>query len=207
MSQFPFVHDFDNHIKNSIPCFSFVDDFICSYFRYINNENCSVLDIDCSSGRLVSKLQEICPTGRIIGIDYEKDFNCKTCIKTNFLDYKGSDFDLIVSVFTNNFIKAPRQIVYERIKDKLNKEGSAIIFEKIISETGFEEKINSEILRDLKSRFFTSDEILKKEKTIMPLMRDLTEVEIEKRLLSSGLVIVSKPWKVLNFASWIVKKA
>ena len=54
------------------------------------------------------------------------------------------------------------------------------------------------------SLFFS---LLKKEKTIMPLMRDLTEVEIEERLLSSGLVIVSKPWKVLNFASWIVKKA
>jgi len=206
MSKFPFVKDFDNHINSSIPCFSFVDDFILSYFKYFNFDGCRVLDIGCSSGRLIKKLKTVAKNASIVGIDYEEAFNCQECKKQDFMTYNESGFDFVISAFTNNFIKFPRADVYRRVYEKMNTGGCFIIFEKTISSTGIEEKINSEVLRDFKSLYFTASEILEKEQAIKPLMVDHTENEIEEKLKSVGFEIISRPWKSLGFASWIVKK-
>jgi len=206
MSKFPFAKNFDSHINNSIPCFDFVDEFIVSYFKYFNFSGCRVLDIGCSSGRLIKKLKSIANNADIVGIDYEESFDCGECKKQDFVTYKDSGFDFIVSAFTNNFIRIPRKDLYRIIFEKMNAGGSFVLFEKTVSECGIEEKINSEILRDFKQKAFTPNEILLKEQSIKNLMVDYTEKSVEQALEDAGFKIIAKPWKALGFSSWIAQK-
>jgi len=191
MSKFTFAQreeGFDNHIEQSIRGYSNLMQDVLKISEYFVEDNSNVVDIGCSTGKMLKamiKQNTFAPKADYIGIeieeDFYRDFTEDEIKNSNLHYYRGDvrDFDfgtnncsLITSIFTLQFMQEDqRQSVIKQIYRGLKKGGAFIFSEKTIAENPKIQEIRTFTYYDYKRQFFTSDDILDKEKKLRHMMK------------------------------------
>lgn len=212
MNEFSFdtIENFDEHIDLSIPNYSTLVETVIGLSRYFVQDETSVVDIGCSTGKL---LEAIHHNGRKIGVDVSDNLLPKSNESVEYInedlatfnDYTNSS--LVISLFTLQFIDQPlRQSIINRVANGLVEGGAFIMAEKIIAPTGKEQEMFGFLHYDHKLKSFEADEILAKERTLRRIMRPITSLENKEMVESSGLANGMMLWKFLNFEAWLYIK-
>lgn len=214
MNNFSFdsISNFDNHISSSINGYKLLDELIINLSSFWTKKGTTILDIGCTSGRLIDTLKRLNPDCECIGYDITNhNFIHDTSAILKVLDVSSSDAYLpysnfVLSIFTLQFIEIEKRAsVLRRIYDSLSISGAFIIAEKEISSSGVIQEAFTFANYDYKRANFTPDEILSKEKDLRKIMNCLQDGENVKLLQSVGF----KPYQFyqgLNFKAWICLK-
>ena len=214
MSEFSFknIEHFDNHISSSIRGFDLLDGMICNISSFFAKNKSNVIDLGCTSGRLINKLAELYPQSNCFGVDI---------IDNNFIagkaelikaDITESGFalqksNLVLSVFTMQFLEVnDRKILFEKIYNSLEKNGAFILCEKEIAKDGMVQEIFTFSNYDYKKNQFSSDEILKKENDLRKLMNPLSDGGNYELLNCVGFRTVTLFFQSLNFKGYLCIK-
>lgn len=214
MNNFSFdsISNFDNHISSSINGYKLLDELIINLSSFWTKKSTTILDIGCTSGRLIDALKRLNPDCECIGYDITNhNFIQDTPAILKILDVSSSDAclpysNLVLSIFTLQFIEIEkRKSVLRRIYDCLSISGAFVVAEKEISSSGIIQEAFTFANYDYKRSNFTPDEILSKEKDLRKIMNCLQDGENVKLLQSVGF----KPYQFyqgLNFKAWICLK-
>ena len=182
--------NFEDHILKSVPGYLDGHNLIISISRDILSNKSKVLDIGCSTGTLLKKLNtELSLDTELYGIDVSKEMinKAKKICRSNEIkfyiqsvnDLKEKGFDLVLSYFTLQFVHPSKKIKYlKSVYDKLNDNCYFIIFEKIAEKSGFMQNLTSMAYNDFKlNNNFRSSEIFNKTHTLRGAMHSVTREE------------------------------
>lgn len=227
MSEFTFatIENFDTHIVQSIRGY---EDLVCDVVnmsRYFIEPNTSVLDIGCSTGRLLQKIYhdtenyiDSHETVRFIGIDIEPKFietskNTLSGCNIKIQKQRIQNFDLpdsisfATSIFTLQFMpRDDRRGVIHDIYEHLNVGGAFIICEKVFSESVIVHDILSSTHHDFKRLSFSDKCIADKGKSLRHMMKPNTRVDLIEDLKSAGFTIHEVFWQQHEFIGAIAIK-
>lgn len=212
MFSFDTINNFDEHIDSSIPNYSLLVDSVLSLSKYFVDEENNVVDIGCSTGKL---LEAIPHKGNKIGIDESPNLCPAPNDKAKYVCYDIREINLnefgksslILSIFTLQFIpRINRLMVLSNIYENLTIGGAFIWAEKVYGETGIEQELMNFAHYDFKRRKFTSEEILDKEQDLRELMRPNTSSENERLAQNAGFDKGIKFWKFFNFEATLYIK-
>jgi len=214
MNEFSFknIENFDNHISKSIRGFDLLDDIICNISSFFAKNNSNIIDLGCTSGRLINKLAELYPQSNCIGFDLIDDNFIKGKADLVKCDITDKEFhleksNLILSVFTMQFLSfTDREIIFKKIYNGLEKNGAFIICEKEIAKDGMIQEIFIFSNYDYKKNQFSPNEILSKEIDLRKLMNPLSEGENYKILNKLGFRNVTLFFQSLNFKGYLCIK-
>ena len=204
------VKDFDNHIDSSISGYSILTNLILNISSYFIKEDKPPIDLGCTSGLLVKKINEKYNV-KSIGYDISS---------VNFCDYENlieSDIsnnqfivpktNLAISVFTIQFLdKDTRQKLIDKIYNSLDFGGAFIFCEKEYEEKGIFQDIFQFVNYNNKLNHFTSKEILEKEYQLRFNMRINESKENIRLLENSGFKKIGVFFKSLLFKGYICVK-
>lgn len=220
MSKFTFANTldgFDKHISNSIRGYDYLWNDVLKLSEYFVEDNTNVVDIGCSTGKLLVRMAEqntFCNC-HYIGIEKEKDFFPELHRKQsdNFYfhldDVRNYSFDncsLITSIFTLQFLSInDRENIFQSVYNGLNVGGAFIFAEKIFSKNPRVQEMMTFMHYEYKRNYFTSDQILDKEKELRHLLKPNTELEISKMCAKIGFDITPF-WRNHNFVGFICIK-
>lgn len=211
---------FDNHIENSVRGYSNLWNDILKLSRYFVEDGTNVVDIGCSTGKLIEKMyeqnKEYVPKVKYVGIEVEEDFfanfelNKNLCIeyiKDDIRNYKFENCSLITSIFTLQFLShRDRKEVIKYIYKGLNTGGGFIFSEKIISEQPQIQEMLTFIYYDYKKNFFTEKEILDKEVQLRNMMKPNKLKELIQMCEDAGFTCIQQFWQNFNFIAFIAIK-
>lgn len=208
--EFDTVGNFDNHIRDSIHGYDLLDNLIINMCSFFAKQNEIIVDLGCSSGRLINKLASNYSENRCIGYDIvDSNFIFSDEAELRNQDITEKDFEIpksniILSIFTLQFISYyDRFILLKKIFKSLNKNGVFIICEKEISQVGIYQEVFTFANYDYKKENFTNDQILEKERGLRSVMNCLSFGENETLLKNSGFTRVEQFFQSLNFKGWI----
>ena len=213
--RFSDVGDFDTHIKQSIRGYTQLTEDIIEMSPHFIDKYSRTVDFGCSTGKM---LQEIGIrnkwTGSYTGIDIEKCFQGRDSgTKAEFITGDIFDYDipdntrLALMVFTLQFLPPTRRIeLLSRIYTSLQHGGALVVSEKIHSTNSTIQDIISMLHLEYKREFFTSDEILDKEKSLRGVMKINTREAIIESIKTAGFTHVDTFWQQYNFIGIIAIK-
>jgi len=209
--EFTFAHQkegFDEHINKSIRGYSDLIEDIISYSRYFVENKTSVVDIGCSTGKLIESLinenKDHCTEAQYVGIELAQDFyddldqkNKDLCgiypwlnldfLKDDICNYTFSNCSFVTSIFTLQFIsRRLRKEVLQKIYNGLNHGGAFIFAEKTIFNSARLQEMITFNFYDYKKKNFSSEEILEKEKILRHMLKPSTLNEITDDLKHVG---------------------
>ena len=226
MSKFSFATEsggFDNHIEKSIRGYNDLFTDILKFSSYFIEEDATVVDIGCSTGRLIRQMKDIndefSPGCSYIGIEYEEVFfeKLENSDGVEFKNMAIQDFDwetettnccLVTSLFTLQFLPKRNRIdVVRRIHDSLVQGGAFIFSEKILSNSAEVEKMLTFCHYDWKLKNFTPDQILDKERTLRNIMKPGYYVDLVDMLTDSGFKIIQPFWQYFSFVGIIAVRS
>lgn len=231
MADFTFAHreeGFDNHIDHSIRGYSNLLEDIISLSRYFVEDDTSVIDIGCSTGKVTEMMvrqNDFAKFASYVGIEIatgftedlkkrkeslEKEFP-ETFInfydETDIRDFDFMNCSLVTSIFTLQFMpKKDRSNVIDKIYDGLNTGGAFIFSEKTIAENATMQDMITFNYYDFKLKSFSSEDILTKEKTLRNMMKPNTVSEIEDMIQDAGFSALQQFWRNHNFVGFIAIK-
>ena len=152
MTKFTFATDkegFDNHIDKSVRGYSHLWGDILSLSKYFVEDYTQVVDIGCSTGKLLKGMieqnQAHIPNAQYTGIEIEDDFygdynfdeekyQQLSYYKGDVRDYSFNNCSLITSIFTLQFMSPKdRQEVLNKVYNGLNTVGAFIFSENTFS--------------------------------------------------------------------------
>ena len=215
MKRFDFstIENFDRHISDSIAGYELLDSLIMNICSFYAKRNEIIVDLGCTSGRLVTKLAEKHPDNTCIGYDItDHNFIKDTKAKLIKLDITNSDFHLpkaniILAVFTMQFLSIiARMALLKQIYASLNDNGVFIICEKEICDQGIYQEVFTFANFDHKKDAFTPQEILDKEVDLRSMMNSLTSGKNYYLLRNAGFTKVESFFQSLNFKGWLCMK-
>ena len=196
MKEFSFstIDDFDNHINSSIFGYTLLDALITSIVDFIVKQEGTIVDLGCTSGRLLHTLKkQLDATNRkcdYFGYDItDHNFQYENCYKA---DITSPQFiipkaDVILSVFTLQFLSyKDREELLRKIYTSLNPGGCFIFCEKEFCQSGKIQEIFTFSNYEKKMKNFSATEILEKEKTLRKIMQNLTSRQNIGMLYSAG---------------------
>ena len=216
MADFTFAHreeGFDEHIEKSIRGYSNLLEDVISLSRYFVEDNTSIVDIGCSTGKLTKAMIEYnedhCSNGNYIGIEIAEGFfkdlenRAKELeeYKVDFIldDIRNCDFEncsLVTSIFTLQFMpKKDRLNVMKNIYKGLNDGGAFIFAEKTICQNALVQDMITFNYYDYKRKSFDTEDIMDKERTLRHMMKPNTWEEIEMNLAKAGFSDVQPFWR------------
>jgi len=211
--QFDSVGNFDSHISNSIHGYDLLDSLIMNICSFFAKNGETILDLGCSSGRLLVKLKGFNSNIKCIGYDIiDHNFLESKKVNLKHQDITDKDFNLpsaniIMSIFTLQFlIYRDRVTLLKKIYDSLNRTGVFIVCEKEISSIGIYQDVFTFANYDYKKSNFTSEEILQKEFGLRTIMNCLSSGENERMFKESGFTRVESFFQSLNFRGWLCMK-
>ena len=210
---------FDDHIIRSVPGYIDGHDFIVSASKNILFNGAKVLDVGCSNGSLLNKIEK--KLGLDIsyyGIDISKDMitsakKNKTSKRINFYhkdiqQLKNKNFDLVISYFTLQFVAPSKKINFiKNVYNKLNNNCYFLIFEKVIEKSGFMQNFLNLAYNDFKEKNqFSPVEIYKKTNSLRGAMHPLTREENYKNFRLCKFKNINLLYKNMFFEGYIMKK-
>lgn len=214
MGQFSFdtIQNFDDHILKSIPNYDILFSSICQLSEYFIDNDKTIYDIGCSTGKLLKYVRRNFPKVKMVGVDYSENLlpseNDIEFIKFNL----NNNFEfinpcIVYSIFTLQFIKKEnRKRVIQNIYNALELGGVFIIAEKTYAETSFIQDIFTFAYYDYKKISFSEKEILDKEKDLRRILHPNTQEDNLKLLKDSGFKIIEKFYKYFMFEAYICIK-
>jgi tRNA (cmo5U34)-methyltransferase len=214
MNKFSFdtVKDFDNHINNSIKGYDLLDYLILNLCSFFTKEETIVIDLGCTTGRLLDKINKrynsYCIGYDIIDKQFIKETNCHLFKEdiTN-INFNLPKANIILSVFTLQFIDINKRIdILKKVYNSLNINGAFIFCEKEICNDGVIQECFTFSNYDNKKQSFTAEEILSKEVDLRKLMNNLNSKQNIDLLKESGFSIIEPFFQSLNFKGYICRK-
>ena len=215
---FDTIESFDNHISQSIPNYLLIHEIIAGLTEYFIDNDTNVYDLGCSKGTLLNRIAEKTNKSDVnyIGIDISNNLLPKTTTKNNIRfinkdlmsnNLKLSNSSLMFSIFTLQFLpKKNRELMLKRIYNGLNKGGALIITEKIYSRKSIIQDLFTSLYYEFKSKSFTSNEIMSKEKDLRSMMNLMTKKENEEMFRNAGFKTYDTFFQYYNFIGWILIK-
>ena len=216
MADFTFAHreeGFDEHIEKSIRGYSNLLEDVISLSRYFVEDNTSIVDIGCPTGKLTKAMIEYnedhCSDGNYIGIEIAEGFfkdleNRADELKKHQVDFilddiRNYDFEnwsLVTSIFTLQFMpKKDRLNVMKNIYQGHNDGGAFIFAEKTICHNALVQDMITFNYYDYKRKSFDTEDIMDKERTLRHMMKPNTWEEIEMNLAKAGFSDVQPFWR------------
>ena len=213
-NDFTFAHrpeGFDNHIDSSIRNYSTLHDDIVKMSKYFVENNTSVVDIGCSTGKTLGAMYDqnhsFAPNVSYQGIDYADGF--VESMKKRMVDYPSinlyqadvrdvefSNCSMITSIFTLQFMPhKDRQSVLNNIYKGLNPGGAFIFAEKTYSCNPKVQDILTFMYYDFKRESFTTDDIMDKEHSLRSMLKPNTWTELKEMMRVAGFENVQPFWQ------------
>lgn len=215
MSSFSFdtIKDFDNHINNSIMGYDLLHNLIINLSEFFIQKNSTlpIVDLGCTSGKLLQTIKERWPFLTCKGYDKtDHNFLQTTDIELIKADISRIDFpksQILYSIFTLQFIEIDkRQAILNRICKSLYSNGVFFFCEKEYARNAKFQEVYTFANFSNKQKSFSHTEILEKEKDIRTLMSPLNEYENKKMLKTAGFNHIDIFFKSLNFTGYICQK-
>lgn len=216
MKEFSFdtIEEFDKHINDSIYGYDLLHNLIVniSEFFIMQSSELPVVDLGCTSGKLLAKLKSQYSFLRCIGYDKTNHNFLKNAdielIKTDIThDFEMPESQIVYSIFTMQFIEMnKRQNLIEKVCKSINQNGAFIICEKEYANTAKMQEVYTFSNYSNKQKSFNASEILQKEKDIRTIMHPLTSDENKAMLKDAGFKNVDTFFKSLNFTGYICTK-
>lgn len=214
MSKFSFdtINDFDNHISDSIFGYDILHSLIVNLSSYFLNEKTTIVDIGCTSGKLLNLLVSKYNCKKSYGYDItDNNFIESNCnlIKQDVTDinFEIPKNDACYSVFTLQFIEPLKRIeLLRKIYESLNIGGFFIFCEKEYSKDGQINEMFTFVNYDYKKKKFSSEDILNKEKDLREIMKPFNSNVNYALLVESGFITIEQFFQSLNFKGYICRK-
>ncbi len=207
---FDTIDDFDDHIAQSIPNYHTLSEAICNLSTYFMMEDTQVIDLGCSTGKLLERLPHL---GKKIGIDIADNLLPQSHGETLYvrkdlraLNNLGKS-SLILSIFTLQFIPyEDRPHILSTIYESLVEGGAFIWAEKVREESGELEQVLHGAHYDFKRKAFTAEQILNKERDLRPIMKVNSSTRNQILAENAGFTVGTMFWKFFNFEAWVYIK-
>lgn len=209
MDNFDFnrIHDFDEHINKSIPSYDLLVDMSKSIAEYFYTKEAVVYDLGCSTGKMLLEIDTVC---KKMGID---NSNLLPKANPNFqsldLNKENAVYNacVVFSLFTMQFLNVKRREGYIKgIYNGLIEGGALIIAEKVYQDDGRAQEAMTFSHYEMKMRSFTTEEILKKEKSLRQVMKPMNQTDFEELLKDTGFRVVTSYWQCFNFKAYLCIK-
>ena len=207
---FDTINDFDDHIAQSIPNYHTLSEAICNLSTYFMMEDTQVIDLGCSTGKLLERLPHL---GKKIGIDIADNLLPESHGETLYvrkdlraLNNLGKS-SLILSIFTLQFIPyEDRPHILSTIYESLVEGGAFIWAEKVREESGELEQVLHGAHYDFKRKAFTAEQILNKERDLRPIMKVNSSTRNQILAENAGFTVGTMFWKFFNLEAWVYIK-
>ena len=231
MADFTFAHreeGFDEHIEKSIRGYSNLLEDVISLSRYFVENDTTIVDIGCSTGKLTKAMieynQDHCDNANWIGVEiadgfaddlkkrYEEITKEDKTILVEFImedirDFEFEECSLVTSIFTLQFMpKKDRKEVISNIYRGLHDGGAFIFSEKTICENALVQDMITFNYYDYKRKAFTTEDIMDKERTLRHMMKPNTWEEISDMLYDAGFSNIQPFWRNHAFVGAIAIK-
>ena len=231
MADFTFAHreeGFDEHIEKSIRGYSNLLEDVISLSRYFVENDTTIVDIGCSTGKLTKAMieynQDHCDNANWIGVEiadgfaddlkkrYEEITKEDKTIDVEFImedirDFEFEECSLVTSIFTLQFMpKKDRKEVISNIYRGLHDGGAFIFSEKTICENALVQDMITFNYYDYKRKAFTTEDIMDKERTLRHMMKPNTWEEISDMLYDAGFSNIQPFWRNHAFVGAIAIK-
>jgi len=207
---FDTIINFDNHIAQSIPNYHTLSEAICDLSSYFMTDDTQVIDIGCSTGKLLERLPH---RGKKIGIDISENLLPESHDQVLYVrkDLRtASEFaksSLILSIFTLQFVPLEdRPRILSVIYDSLVDGGAFIWAEKVHEEQGELERVVNGAHYDFKRKAFSAEQILDKERDLRSMMKVNSSMRNQVLAKNAGFTVGTMFWKFFNFEAWIYIK-
>ena len=216
MADFTFAHreeGFDEHIEKSIRGYSNLLEDVISLSRYFVEDDTTVVDIGCSTGKLTKAMidynKDHSNNADWIGVEIadgfiedlkkrkkELDSHNVEFLMEDIRDYQFKNCSLVTSIFTLQFMpKIDRESLVKKIYDGLRSGGAYIFAEKTICENALVQDMITFNYYDYKRKSFSTEDIMDKERTLRHMMKPNTWKEIEEMILKAGFSVVQPFWR------------
>ena len=217
---------FDKHVKQSIPHYNDIQDYIVSLSEWFIKDNSVIHDLGCSTGETIKKINNLNVSNnyKIIGYDTSKrmidlakkkvsssklkkrkiKFVCK-----NVLDIqKFEKSSLFISILLFPFLKlSERKKVLKKIYDSLETGGAFICVEKIRASNANYEDIFNQIYFDFKlKKKLNEKQILNKAKSLRSSMNLFSQKKTIQLIRDSRFQSCEVFFKCFNFLGYIAIK-
>ena len=214
--------NFDKHINDSIPLYSLCHKLGLEISDFFLEKNSKVIDLGCSTGTFISKLNERHHNKHLQINGYDAVKKMIQAAKKNNKNKKNIKFlnidivknkiqnnnDLITSFFTLTFIKpAHRQLVFDKIFNSLNWGGAIIFFDKVRAPDARFQDIMSQVYTNFKlDRNFSPDEILNKTNSLKGVLEPYSTNENFLFLKRAGFKDYMTIFKCITFEGFLAIK-
>ena len=233
MADFTFAHreeGFDEHINRSVRGYSDLLQDISSLSRYFIEDETTVLDIGCSTGKVTEAMlrhnSDHCKNAKWVGVEIADGFKKDLAKRQSALKKEGHDVEfkhpvdikkyrdwngtsLVTSIFTLQFMsKKDRMEVLRNIYTGLNEGGAFIFAEKTICKSALVQDMLTFNYYDYKRSVgkFTSEDIMDKERTLRHMMKPNTWEQVEHMVSYAGFSTVQPFWRNHAFVGAIAIK-
>ena len=189
-----------------------LDGIITNMASFFAKKGSRIVDLGCTSGRMISKMAEAFKECECIGYDVVSSNFIDSSATLLVQDLADASFEIptcniALSVFTLQFMDVDKRVdLVSRVYQSLNKNGAFIVCEKEICNSGAIQEVFTFSNYDFKTGQFTPDEILSKERDLRKIMNPLNDGENMQMLKSAGFKIVEPFFQSLNFKGWICIK-
>jgi tRNA (cmo5U34)-methyltransferase len=210
--QFSTINDFDQHIQDSISGYDLLHQLILNVASFYVMPNYPVVDLGCTSGKLLNKL---CETYQVKGVGFDivdQHFDAQNGVELKQADISKDDFampqtSLALSVFTMQFLDVnDRPQLLKKIYDALSPAGAFICCEKVYSQSAEAQEAFTFANYQYKRENFSAEEILQKEQDLRTVMKPLNQTANEQMFKEAGFSQVEVFFKSLNFCGFLCLK-
>ena len=221
MTKFTFAtskEGFDNHIDTSVRGYSQLWGDILSLSKYFVEDYTQVVDMGCSSGKLLKGMieqnQKHIPHAQYTGIEIEEDFfgdynmdeekyHQLSYFRGDVREFDFQNCSLVTSIFTLQFMSPKDRLdVVKKVYNGLNKGGAFIFSEKTFSCNPRVQDMMTFMYYDYKRQNFSDKDILDKEVQLRHMMKPNTKTELYKMVQDAGFEIHTF-WQNFNFVGVI----
>jgi len=223
---FSTIKDFDSHIDRSIKNYGGLNQDIISLSKYFIEQETKVIDIGCSTGKLLVEITKAFDEFQInrtefVGIEIEDNFMKENVAGENrFISFLHGDIKQVVnernvfenvsfctSIFTLQFLSQKDRLnVIQAVYDGLNRGGAFVFSEKIYASDAKIQDMMTFIYYDFKRETFVADDILDKENSLRKIMKPINYEQICQDLKTVGFTSYDMFWKQYNFIGMIAIK-
>lgn len=215
---------FDAHVSKSVPFYYEGHQLIANLSDFFVKNDSVCYEIGCSTGELtltLAKHNKLKPGANFVGIDLESDMvqlavekKAQSQIESvdfhveDVLQFEFESADLIVAYYTVQFIKpSQRQLLIDRIYEKLNWGGAFILFEKVRANDARFQDIMTSLYNDFKlAQGYSPEEIFAKSVSLKGVLEPFSTQGNIDLLKRAGFVDIISVMKYVCFEGFLAIK-